>query len=174
MAKLVSSRPSQEGIEFKRELEGGHLPIQELCQPTPECLAPCHIPVNLITANPQSNCNEPFQGGKERAVVMREAVHVGQLARPSQAVPVKAKRRLTLAWASWLCTEGRSKLHGRWLESSSCPVVLPMLVFGTKGDWGKEFGGPKANLDNQGCHSGSTCQHRLPVVELIKHFWTSW
>lgn len=34
LAKLVSSRPSQERIEFKRELEGGHLPIQEPCQPT--------------------------------------------------------------------------------------------------------------------------------------------
>lgn len=67
LAQLVSSRPSQEGIEFKRELEGGHLPNQELCQPTPECSAPCHIPVNLITAKLQSNYNEHFQGGEEGA-----------------------------------------------------------------------------------------------------------
>ena len=81
----MSSWPSQGGIEFKRELEvGGHLPIEELCQPTLQHSAACPVTVNMITAKLQSSNNENFQGGKDRAVVMLEAVHVGQLAQISQ------------------------------------------------------------------------------------------
>lgn len=50
----------------------------------PECSAPCHTPVNLVPAKLQSIDNEDFQGGKEQAVVMREAAHIGQLAQISQ------------------------------------------------------------------------------------------
>lgn len=133
LAKRVPSWPSQEGIEFKRELEGGHLPIEDVCQLTQQCLAPRHITMRLITAKLQSRYNENFQGGKDQAMVMLEAVHVGQ--------PVGSDLTMRSQWSqSWgwyrngpvgFAPRGK-QVCDHWLESTSCFAVLPMPVFGIK------------------------------------------
>lgn len=69
---------------------------------------------------------------------MLEAVHVGRLAPISQHGASEAQ--VEVDWSgpvSWLCTEGEKQFNGHWLESSSCSLVLPVLVFGIKNGLGK-------------------------------------
>jgi hypothetical protein len=71
-------------MECKTELEVGHLPRAspsgEVCQPTQQQSSYSHINMSAIAVKIQSNCNENFQGRRDRAVVMLEAMCVGQLA----------------------------------------------------------------------------------------------
>lgn len=107
------------------------MPIEEVCRLTPQCSVPCHITKSLITAKLQNHYNENFQGGKDQATVMLEAVHVGQLAQISQCRAREAKVKVDPGM-------GQLVLHGRKKGPRSQARVCILLSYPAKAGIGDQ------------------------------------